>query len=88
MWVLIVSASIGSLISGFFVLLGETVFENIILVVFLLVLAGVLSGTKPGLGFIFISALLSSVIGVISNLINQYAANKALKSETPRSGAP
>jgi hypothetical protein len=88
MWVLIVSAFIGGLFAGFIVLLRETVIENIIMVVIVLVLAGILSGTKPGFGFVFISALLSGVIGTITNQINQYLANKALKSETPQSGAP
>lgn len=82
MWVLIVSASIGGIFTGFLVLLGETVIENIFLVVILLVLTGVLWGTKPGLGFIFISALLSGVIGMITNQINQYVAtNQALQSD-------
>jgi len=88
LWVLIVSASIGGLFAGFIVLLRETVIENIIMVVIVLVLAGILSGTKPGFGFVFISALLSGVIGTITNHINQYAANKAIKSGTPQSGAP
>ena len=80
-WVLIVSASIGGLFAGLLVQLGETVIENIILVAVVLVLAGVLWGKNPSLGFIFISALLSGVIGAIINQINQYTANKALKSE-------
>jgi hypothetical protein len=80
-WVLIVSASIGGLFAGLLVQLGETVIENIMLVAIVLVLAGVLWGEKPSLGLIFISALLSGVIGAIINQINQYAANKALKSE-------
>jgi len=88
LWVLILSASIGGLFSGLLVLLGETVIENIILVLVFLVLAGVLWGHKPSLGFIFISVLISSVIGVITNQVNQYAANKAFKSGTPNSGAP
>jgi hypothetical protein len=87
MWVLIVSAFIGSLFAGVIMFLQETVIENIFMVALVLVLAGVVSGTKPGLGFIFISALLSGVIGTITNHINQYAANKALKSGTPQSGA-
>ena len=88
-WVLIVSAFIGGLFAGVLVLLQETVIENIFLVVLVLVLAGVLWGHKPSLGFIFISALLSGVIGAITNQINQYAANKeALKSGPPQSGAP
>jgi len=88
LWILILSASIGGLFAGLLVQLGETVIENIILVLVFLVLAGVLWGYKPGLGFIFISVLISSVIGVITNQVNQYAANKALKSGTPKSGAP
>ena len=84
MWVLIVSASIGGIFAGFLVLLGETVMENIILVLILLVFAGVLWGTTPSLGFIFISALLSGVIGAITNQINQYAADQALQSDTSR----
>lgn len=88
LWVIILSASVGSLFAGLLVLLGETIIENIFLLAIVLVLAGVLWGHYPGLGFIFISALLSGVIGTITNHINQYAANKALKSETPKSGAP
>jgi hypothetical protein len=88
LWMLILSASIGGLFAGLLVLLGETVIENIILVLVFLVLAGVLWGHKPSLGFIFISVLISSVIGVITNQVNQYAANKALKLGTPKSGAP
>ena len=87
-WVLIVSASIGSLIAGSLVFLGETVIENIMMVAIVLVTAGVLAGSKPGLGFIFISALLSCVIGAITNQVNQYAANKALKSGAPKNSAP
>ena len=88
LWILILSASIGGLFAGLLVQLGETVIENIILVLVFLVLAGVLWGYKPSLGFIFISVLISSVTGVITNHVSQYAANKALKSGTPKSGAP
>jgi hypothetical protein len=88
LWVLILSASIGGLFAGLLVQLSETVFENIILVLVFLVLAGVLWGYNSSLGFIFISVLISGVIGVITNQVNQYAANKALKSGTPKSGAP
>ena len=83
LWALILSASFGGLFSGLLVQLGETVIENIFLVAIVLVLAGVLWGYYPSLGFIFISALLSAVIGTITNHVNQYAANKALKSGTP-----
>ena len=84
MWLLIVSASIGSVFAGILVLLGETVIENIILVGVFLVLAGVLWGTKPSLGFIFISALISGVTGAITNQFYQYAANKALQSDAAK----
>ncbi len=87
MWVLIVSASIGGLFAGVLVLLGETVIENIILVSVVLVISGVLSTTNPGLGFVFFTALLSGVIGSITNQVNQYAANRLLKSGTSQSGA-
>ena len=83
LWILIVSASIGGLFAGIILLLRETVIENIIMMVFVLVLAGIVSGTKPGFGFVFISALLSGVIGTITNQINQYVANKAHKPGTP-----
>ena len=81
---MIVSASVGGLFAGLLVLQRETVIENIIFVVIVLVITGVLSGKHPELGFIFISALISGVIGVITNQINQYAAYKALKSGTPK----
>jgi hypothetical protein len=87
LWVIILSASVGGLFAGLLVLLCETVIENIFLVAIVLVLAGVLWGYYPSLGFIFISALLSGVIGTITNHINQYAANKALKSGTPNSSS-
>ena len=87
-WILILSAFIGGLFAGFIVLLRETVLENIIMMAIVLVLAGILSGTKPDSGFVFISALLSGVIGTITNQINQYAANKTLKSGTPQSESP
>lgn len=74
-WMLILAASIGGLFSGLLVLLGETVFENIVLVLITLVLTGVLWGHNPSLGFIFVSVLISSVIGVITNQISQYIAN-------------
>ena len=88
LWVLILSASIGGLFAGLLVQLGGTVIENIILVLVFLVAAGVLWGYYPSLGFIFISVLISGVIGVITNQVYQHAANKALKSGTPKSGAP
>ena len=71
-WVLIASATVGGLITGLFVLLGEAIVENVILIVVLLVLTAILSGIKPGLGFIVISALISGVVGTITNQINQY----------------
>lgn len=88
MWVLIVTASIGGLFAGLLLLLRESAIENIILVVVAVVISGVLSGAKPGLGFIFISTLLSGVIGTITNQISQYAAYRAIKSGTQQSGAP
>ena len=87
-WVLIVSASIGGLFAGLLVQLGETVFENIILVLVFLVLAGVLWGYNSSLGFIFISVLISSVIGVITNQVNQYAANKDSKQDRHKAAPP
>lgn len=87
-WELTLSASIGGLFAGLLVLQRETVIENIILVVIILVLTGVLSGRNPDLGFIFISALLSGVIGAITNQINQYAANKAHKLVRSKNDAP
>ena len=75
-WKLVVSASIGGILAGLIVLLGESVIEDVIKLVILLVLAGVIWGTKPGFGFIFLSALVSGVIGAVLNQINQYVANK------------
>jgi len=88
LWILTVSAFIGSLFAGLIILLRETVIENIIVVAIVLVLAGILSGTKPGFGFVFFSSLISGVVGTITNPIKQYAANKALKSRESRSGTP
>ena len=87
MWVLIVSSSIGGIFAGLLVLLGETIIENIILVVILLVLAGILWGTTPRLGFIFVSALLSGVIGVHLHPITPYAANKHFNTDSARKRA-
>ena len=88
MWILVVTASVSALFSGLFLLLRESAIENIVLIVVTAVISGVFSGAKPALGFIFISTLLSGVIGTITNQVNQYAANKALKPGTPQSGAP
>jgi len=85
LWELILSASIGGLFAGLVVWHGETVIENIVIVGVVLVLAEIWSG-KFGLRYIFISALISGVIGVIINQVNKYATNKALKSGTPKSG--
>jgi glucose uptake protein GlcU len=79
-WVLILSASIGGIFSGLVVLLGETVIEDIVKIVILLCLAGILWGSTPKLGFIFITAL-AGVAGAIINQINQYAANKRTQSD-------
>lgn len=79
MWGLILSATIGGLFAGLLVLPGETVIENIILVIVLLVISGVVSGENANLRFIFITALLAAVIGTMINLINQYITNNMLK---------
>ena len=76
LWLLIVLASIGGILSSLLVLLGESVIEDIVKLLIILVLSGIASGTNPKLGYIFISTLISSVLGVIINQINQYAANK------------
>lgn len=88
MWVLMLSASVGGLFTGLFVLLGESVIENIALVIILLVLAAVVSGMKPGLGFIFLCALFSGVIGTITNQVNQYLSNRELNSGASRDETP
>ena len=88
MWALILSAAIGGLFAGLLVLLGETVFENIILVIVLLVISGAVSGANPNLRFIFITTLLAAVIGTTTNLINQYVANKLLNKLTQQSCIP
>ena len=76
LWLLIVLASIGGILSSLLVLLGESVIEDIVKLLIILVLSGIASGTNPKLGYIFISTLISAVLGVIINQINQYAANK------------
>lgn len=77
MWVLIVTASIGGLFAGFMVILGEPVIENIFVIIVMLVIAAVVSGEVEGLRFVFISVLLSGVIGTIANQACQYTADKA-----------
>lgn len=76
LWVIIASASIGGIFSSLLVLLGESVIEDIVKLLVVLVLSGIVSGTNPRLGYIFISTLISGVMGVIINQINQYAAGK------------
>ena len=76
LWELLISASIGGLFAGLLVLLGESVIEDIVKIVIMLVLCGILWATTPGLGYIFISALLAAITGSVFNQINQYAANK------------
>ena len=78
MWVLIVSASVGGMFSGFLVLLGQSVIEDIVILLTLLVLAGVLWGTNPELGYIFISILISGGTGAIANQIYQFTPNKRM----------
>jgi len=75
-WVLIVSASAGGIFSGLLVLLGESVIEDIVKLVILLVLSGIVWGTNPKLGYIFMSILISGWIGAIVNQINQFTASK------------
>jgi hypothetical protein len=76
LWVRIVSASVGGLFSSLLVLLGESVIEDIVKLLVVLVISGIVSGTNPELGYIFISTLISGVMGVIINQINQYAVRK------------
>lgn len=78
MWVLIVSASIGGIFSSLLVLLGESIIEDIVKLVIMLVLSGIVWGTNPKLGYIFISILISGGMGAIINQINQYATNKRI----------
>lgn len=75
-WVLIVSASIGGTFSSLLVLLGESVIEDIVKLVMMLVLSGIVWVTNPKLGYIFITILISGGMGAIINQINQYAVNK------------
>lgn len=75
-WVLIVSASLGGVLSSLFVLLAESVVEDVVKLVMMLVLSGVVWGMNPALGYIFVAVLISGGLGAITNQIGQYAANK------------
>lgn len=86
LWELVVSASVGGIFACLLVLLGESVIEDIVKIVILLILGGILWATTPRLGYIFISALLSGVTGAVINQINQYAANKRMQSDQPTAG--
>jgi len=84
LWELVVSAFIGGIFAGLLVLLGESVIEDIIKVVILLILGGAFGAATSRLGFIFISALLSGVTGAVINQINQYAANKRMQTDASK----
>lgn len=84
MWILVVSASVGGIFAGLLVLLGATIVEDAVKVVFLLVLTGILWATTPKLGFVFLSAVISGVTGAVMNQICQYAANRALQSDAAK----
>jgi hypothetical protein len=86
LWELVVAASVGGIFACLLVLLGESVIEDIVKIVILLILGGVLWATTPRLGYIFISALLSGVTGAVINQINQYAANKRMRSDPAKLG--
>jgi hypothetical protein len=81
LWELVVSASVGGLFAGLLVLLGESVIEDIVKIVLLLILGGILWGTTPRLGYIFVSALVAGLTGAVINQINQYAANKRMQRD-------
>lgn len=82
-WVLILSALISGLFAGLLVMLGETVIEDLVKIAIVLCLTGVLWGSKPGLGFVFVSALVSCVVGAIFNQIHQYTANRRRQHDPP-----
>jgi hypothetical protein len=84
LWELVMSAFIGGIFAGLLVLLGESVIEDIIKVVILLILGGAIGAITSRLGFILISALLSGVTGVVINQINQYAANKRMQTDASK----
>lgn len=79
LWKLIVSASVGGMFACLLVLHGEAVVEDIVKVVILLILAGVLWGKAPKLGYVFVSVLVSGVIGAVINQVSQYSANKRVR---------
>ena len=67
-------------------MLGESVIEDIVKIMVPIILGGVLWGSAPELGYIFISALISGVTGAVINQINQYAANKRVQPDQPAAG--
>ena len=81
LWKLVLSASVGALFAGILVLHREAVVEDILKVIILLILAGVLWGEMPELGFIFVSALIAGVAGAVFNQVNQCAANRRMQTD-------
>ncbi|RDH82825.1 MAG: hypothetical protein DIZ80_11170 [endosymbiont of Galathealinum brachiosum] len=79
-WTLIVSASIGALLSSLLVLLGETIIEDIVKLILIIVMPAILMNSNPKLGFIFITALISCITGVTINQLNKYLSYKSNRS--------
>ena len=86
LWKLFGLASIGGVFAYLLVLLGESVIEDIVKIVIPIILSGVLWGTVPELGYVFIATLVFGVTGAVTNQINQYATNKRVQSDQPAAG--
>lgn len=76
---MILLASISALFSMLLVFLGESVIEDIVKVVLLLILSALLWATKDERGFIFICTAIASASGILLNHANQWVADKSMQ---------
>jgi hypothetical protein len=76
LWAIITFASISAIFSGSFVLLGESIIEDIVKVVIFVVLSAVLGLNTLKIEFLFVGAIISGFMGIVMNHINQFIANR------------
>ena len=77
LWTIITCASIFAILSGLIVLLRESVIEDTVKVVIIVLLSAVLGLNTLKIEFLFVGAIVSGVIGIVMNQINQFVANRA-----------
>lgn len=78
----IIVASVAAVYAGLFVLLGESIIEDIVKSVIMLILASVLALNMLEMKFVLYAALISSLAGIFFNAMNKKAADNALKKNS------